>query len=39
MPSKNIPEYLICVVRNYFCERKILHGEDQDAVVLSSGVP
>jgi len=39
MTSKNIPEYLICVVRNYFCERKILHGEDQDAVILSSGVP
>lgn len=39
MTSKNIPEYLVCVVRNYFCERKILHGEDQDAVALSSGVP
>jgi len=39
MTSKKIPEYLIRVVRNYFCDRKILHSKGQDAVALTSGVP
>jgi len=39
MISKRIPEYLINVIRNYFCERKILYGEAQEDVKLSSVVP
>lgn len=27
MISKIITEYLISAIRNYFCDRKILHGE------------
>lgn len=39
MITKRIPEYLINVIKNYFCERKILHGEAQEELKLSSGVP
>lgn len=39
MTIKKIPEYLINFIRNYFCDRKVLHGEVQEAVRLTSGVP
>lgn len=39
MTTKKIPEYLITIIRNYFCDRKILYGEAQEEVEFSSGVP
>lgn len=39
MTNKNIPDYLIRVVRDYFRDGNIFFGEAQDAVELTSGVP
>lgn len=38
MISKRIPDYLTSIIRSYFCDRKILHGELQEPVELTSGV-
>lgn len=39
MVNKRVPEYLIRVIRNYICDRMIIHVDAQEAVKLSSGVP
>lgn len=37
--QKKVPDYLTNVVRNYLCDREIVHGETKEIVNLTSGVP
>lgn len=39
MRYKNVPNYLIRLIQNYFCDREIKYHEEHEAVQLSSGVP
>jgi hypothetical protein len=39
MINKKVPEYLVRVMRNYLCDREIIHGKGHDAMKLTSRVP